>query len=284
VSGVSLQFWPSCEKLGSLGIIKTYVFHYSFLVLLMTYTVLGTLYNRYVLQLRGFDQIPQFSVESMKYHGREALDWIKDMIATLDIWGHANGGPSGGYNGFSSAATPTTNPVSHQSQVFSTGESQEDGAAFSGGSGGFIRPQASRARSAAFQRSETNPVSHQSQVNAQIAESLSFSSVVPHSPSPPVKSATHPESNIPRIHRSGPPDSHKSMKDEREFMLGDDDDAEELVDTSGPPPLPQRSNSSLPLPQGAASNISATDSVGSEENPAAALRGRDLGGGDVIRL
>lgn len=40
----------------------------------MTYTALGTLYNRYVLQLRGFDQIPQFSVESMKYHAREATD------------------------------------------------------------------------------------------------------------------------------------------------------------------------------------------------------------------
>ncbi len=35
----------------------------------MAYTVLGVLYNRFVLQLRGFDQIPQFSVESMNYHG-----------------------------------------------------------------------------------------------------------------------------------------------------------------------------------------------------------------------
>jgi len=254
-----------------------------FLVLLMTYTVLGTLYNRFVLQLRGFDQIPQFSVESMKYHGSEALDWIKDVVANLDIGGHASGGAGGGYNGRSSTPIPTTNPVSHQSQVFGTGDSQE-GAAFGGGGGGFIRPQASRTRSAAFQRFETNPVSHQSQVNAQIAQSLSFSTTEPHSPSPPIKSPTHPESSIPQIRRSGPPDFRGSTKDERDFMLVDDEDAEELGDISAPPPLPQKSASSPPPPQGVTPNISTINSGGSEENPAAALRGRDLGGGDVILL
>jgi len=248
----------------------------------MTYTVLGTLYNRYVLQLRGFDQIPQFSMESMKYHGREALDWIKDVVSTLDIGGHASGGAAGGHSGLSSAPTPT-NPVSHHSQAFGTGDNQE-GAAFGGGGGGFIRPQASRTRSAAFQRFETNPVSHQSQVNAQIAQSLSFSTTESHSPSPSAKSPVYTESNIPQIPRSGPPDSPGLTKDERDFMLGDDEDAEELGDISAPPPLPQKSASSHPPPQGAAPNISTTNSVGSEENPAAALRGRDLGGGDVIRL
>ncbi|KXN84971.1 hypothetical protein AN958_11816 [Leucoagaricus sp. SymC.cos] len=57
------------------------------LILLMTYTVLGTLYNRYVLQLRGYDQIPQFSVESMRYHAREAVDWIQDIMAAYNIGG-----------------------------------------------------------------------------------------------------------------------------------------------------------------------------------------------------
>ncbi|KAJ3544610.1 hypothetical protein NMY22_g2724 [Coprinellus aureogranulatus] len=60
----------------------------AFLSLLAAYTVLGTLYNRYVLQLRGFDQIPQFSLESMKYHTSEAIDWLKDIAATLDIPGN----------------------------------------------------------------------------------------------------------------------------------------------------------------------------------------------------
>ena len=249
----------------------------------MTYTVLGTLYNRYVLQLRGFDQIPQFSVESMRYHGTEAYDWIKDMVAILDIGGHARGGAGGGYNGFSSAGIPTTNPVSHQSQVFGASDIQEEGGAFGEGGGGFIRPQTSRTQSNSFRRFETNPVSHQSQVNAQNAQSLSFSTSVPHPPSP-VRSP-YSEPSIPQVRTSGAPDSRGSTKDERDFMLGDeDDDAEELGNISVPPPLPEKVASNLPPRQAAAPNISATNSSSSEENPAAAVRGRDLGDGDVIRL
>ena len=263
---------------------NTYGFYCSFLVLLMTYTVLGTLYNRYVLQLRGFDQIPQFSVESMKYHGREAYDWIKDMIATLDIGGRASRGVGGGYSGLSSAGIPTTNPVSHQSRVFGAGDIQEEGGAFGEGGGGFIRPQTSRTQSNSFRRVETNPVSHQTQVNAQTAQSLSFSTSASYSVSPPIQSP-YPQSTIPQVHRSGPPDSRGSTKDERDFLLGDeDDDAEELGDISVPPPLPQKVASSPPPQQDAALNVSATNSSISEENPAAAARGRDLGGGDVIRL
>jgi len=246
----------------------------------MTYTVLGTLYNRYVLQLRGFDQIPQFSLESMQYHGREAYDWIKDMVATLDVGGRASGGAGGGYSGLSSAGVPTTNPVSHQSRVFGA---QEEGGAFSGGGAGFIRPQTSRTQSTSSRRFDTNPVSHQTQVNAQNAQSLSFSTTVPHSPSPPTQSS-YPESTIPQVHRSNPSDSRGSTKDERDFMFGDeDDDAEELGDISIPPSAPQKIPSS-PLPQQVgAPSISATTST-SEENPAGAARGRDLGGGDVIHL
>jgi hypothetical protein len=277
--GFSSRYWRWCEYL--LVIIGYYHLRvFSFLVLLMTYTVLGTLYNRYVLQLRGFDQIPQFSVESMKYHGREAYDWIKDMVAALDIGGHTSGGAGGGYSGLSSAGIPTTNPVSHQSQVFGAGDIQQGGA-FGQGGGGFVRPQTSRTQSSSFRRFETNPVSHQSQVNAQTAQSLSFSTSVPHSPSPPIQSP-YSESTIPQVRRSGPPDSRGSTKEERDFMLGgEDDDAEELGDISVPPTLPEKVASNPPPQQAAASDISATNSSIPEENPAAA---RDLGDGDVIRL
>jgi len=248
----------------------------------MTYTVLGTLYNRYVLQLRGFDQIPQFSLESMQYHGREAYDWIKDMVAILDVGGRASGA-GGGYSGLPSSGIPRTNPVSHQSQVFGAGDIQEEGGAFGGSGAGFIRPQTSRTQSTSSKRFDTNPVSHQTQVNAQNAQSLSFSTSIPHSPPPPTQSS-YPESTIPQVHKSSPSDSRGSTKDERDFMLGDeDDDAKELGDISLPPPVPQKLPSS-PLPQQVnAPSISATTST-SEENPAAAARGRDLGGGDVIRL
>jgi hypothetical protein len=37
-------------------------FH-KFSAFLMAYAVLGTLYNRYILRLRGVDQIPQFSIQ-----------------------------------------------------------------------------------------------------------------------------------------------------------------------------------------------------------------------------
>src|SRR5271154_2003082 len=102
---------------------------FSFLVLLMTYAVLGTLYNRYVLQLRGVDQIPQFSIESMRYHGSEALDWIKDIITGLDIGGRRSGGtpygglPSSGLpsGGLPSGGLRTPNPVSHHSQTSGSG-------------------------------------------------------------------------------------------------------------------------------------------------------------------
>jgi cation-dependent mannose-6-phosphate receptor len=222
-------------------------------------------------------------VESMKYHGREAYDWIKDMVATLDIGGPASRGAGGSYSGLSSAGIPTTNPVSHQSRVFGAGDIQEEGGAFGEGGGGFIRPQSSRTQSNSFRRFETNPVSHQTQVNAQTAQSLSFSTSASHSPSPPIQSP-YPESTIPQVRRSGPPDSRGSTKDERDFMLGDEDeDAEELGDISVPPPLPQTITSSPPPRQGAAPSISATNSSISE-NPAATARGRDLGGDDVIRL
>ncbi|KAF8971884.1 mannose-6-phosphate receptor binding domain-containing protein [Flammula alnicola] len=256
-----------------------------FLVVLMTYTVLGTLYNRYVLQLRGFDQIPQFSIESMKYHGQEAWDWIKDMAAALDIGG--TGGRAGGYSGLSSSGPRTPNPVSHQSQVSGFGHAddvEEGGDLARGVGGGFIRPQLSKNRSATFQRVETNPISHQTQVNA--AQSLSFSASASPSP-PPGLGQSPPQQNrqIPQTRRLGP-DARGSTAEERDFMLGDDDeDAEELVDVKAPPPALEQRSSNPSSPQGSSSgSISAPAANSAEPNPAAAARGRDLGGGDVIRL
>ncbi|KAF5375607.1 hypothetical protein D9757_008549 [Collybiopsis confluens] len=82
-------------------------------VLVMLYLVLGTLYNRYILNLRGFDQIPQFSLEAMKYHSREALDWFRDLMSQFyegsqrsgwggnvpRSWGGARGGSQVGTGG-----------------------------------------------------------------------------------------------------------------------------------------------------------------------------------------
>lgn len=249
----------------------------------MTYTVLGTLYNRYVLQLRGYDQIPQFSIESMKYHGREALDWIKDIMAMYNI-----GGGSGG--GYGRAAT---NPVSHQSQVsaFNASDDLEEGGVNGAAAGGFVRPQAKRTTSNPFQRADINPVSHQSQVTAQ-AQSLSYAQT----PTPTQSSFTPPQSTQSPPNPSTPqagrriiqvPQAREPTKEEREFMLGEDEsDAEELGEVSAPPPsLPsEQLISTTPSPPGGSTPATSSTPAIADSNQAAALRGRDLGGGDAIRL
>lgn len=198
----------------------------------MTYTVLGTLYNRYVLQLRGIDQIPQFSIESMRYHGSEALDWIKDLNAGLNIGARSGGNSYDGLqsNGLPSRGVRTPNPVSHHSQTSRPGppDDLEENEGNNNGGGGFIRPQQSKNRAAPFQRLETNPVSHQSQV---IAQSLSFSAAS----SPPPSQPQHHTHDLPQGRRSAT-DRRDSTREERDVMLGDDEDAEELADISTPVP------------------------------------------------
>lgn len=191
--------------------------------------MLGTLYNRYVLQLRGVDQIPQFSIESMRYHGGEALDWIKDIIAGLDIGGHGSGGTP--YGGLPSSRLPsgvsrTPNPVSHHSQNSGPGpaDDREENNVDKSGGGGFIRPQPNKNKASPFQRLEINPVSHHSQA---IAQSLSFATV-----SPPLSQSHTPD--LPPQGRQSAPDKQDSTKEEQDFMLGNDEDAEELVDVSTP--------------------------------------------------
>ena len=240
----------------------------------MTYAVLGTLYNRYVLQLRGVDQIPQFSIESMRYHGCEAWDWIKDIISGLNIGGHRSGGiPYGSRpSGLPSGGPRMPNPVSHHSQNSATGPSgPSDDLEVNGGLNkssnvGFIRSQQSKNRGSPFQRLETNPVSHQSQI---FAESLSFPAASP----PP----SHPQH-----HHDLPPhpqlsmNSRGSTKEEGDFIPGDDEDAEELLDVSMLVP-----HSPTTRPSETTSNA---DVAASSADLAAAARGRDLGGGDHIRL
>ena len=213
-----------------------------FLSVLMAYTILGVLYNRYVLQLRGVEQIPQFSIESMRYHASEALDWFKDILEGY----HAS--RQGGQNPYASvppSAAPrsATNPVSHYTQSTEpttprTGDIESDGSSFPSG---FVRPQAGKNRASAFQRYETNPVSHQTQVNA----SLSFSS--------PLPSASSPAPAVPP--KSPPASQSVPVVEDQTFSLGDvDADAEELVDVQTSRPLqatprpPQPTSAASPVP------------------------------------
>ncbi|KAF8890094.1 mannose-6-phosphate receptor binding domain-containing protein [Infundibulicybe gibba] len=136
-----------------------------FVGFLMLYAVLGTLYNRYVLQLRGFDQIPQFSIESMKYHGSEAWGWLQDVITGLSTGREYSSGHLA-----TNGSRGAPNPVSHHSQSGDVGSE-------------FTRPQ-NGARTGFSGDARTNPVSHQSQVIQQPQSPLP--------PSPPPKSSPPP--------------------------------------------------------------------------------------------
>ncbi|KAE9403670.1 hypothetical protein BT96DRAFT_990100 [Gymnopus androsaceus JB14] len=230
-------------------------------VLVLGYLICGTLYNRFVLQLRGFDQIPQFSIEGMKYHGREALDWFRDIMSQLYEGGQRNGwggsvprswsGGSNATNGFGVGSRlppggggfrrpmPRTggsaaNSFSHQAQVDVGREPSNAPDAPSDGASGFARPS----------RGATNPISHQSQVNA-----------VPQQTAPPP----------PKKFESG-----SSTKEERAFMLGDDDAEEDDLVTPAPTPAPTTSSAVPP-----------SDNAPED---AAQLRGRGLEDGGTIRL
>uniref|UniRef100_A0A0W0FGG8 Autophagy-related protein 27 n=1 Tax=Moniliophthora roreri TaxID=221103 RepID=A0A0W0FGG8_MONRR len=203
-----------------------------FLILLMLYVVFGTLYNRYVLQLRGFDQIPQFSLEAMKYHSREALDWFKDVMSSFYEGGQRTGmgGLGGGVGGFRGGFAPVgrrpapgprrnpTNPVSHQAQVdVGSGGDGGEGGDFVGG---FVRPTGTpRSQNT---RPSTNPISHQSQVNAQQQQQRQQQSP-PREPTPPLPQA-----------KSVAKDTGPATREERAFMLGDDDEEEDVATAAAP--------------------------------------------------
>lgn len=201
---------PTNENGGVWGFFAMLAF--AVLILLLTYTVLGTLYNRYVLQLRGFDQIPQFSIESMKYHAREAVDWLKDIMAAYNIGG------SGGSLPYTSRGARATNPVSHHTQASDELNINQ--------STTFVRPRPSNSRSTS--RPDVNPVSHHAQMQAEIEQTQPSHSPAP---APPPKQSL--SQFTPRRVDLG---SRGPTKEEREFMLGDDDEeeGEELEDKSTP--------------------------------------------------
>ncbi|KAL0952188.1 hypothetical protein HGRIS_008799 [Hohenbuehelia grisea] len=111
---------------------------------LMGYLVLGTLYNRFVLGLQGFDQVPRFSFAGMAYHSQQAFEYFKDMLAQRSL--HL---PTSRTDYEPPRAT---NPVSHQSNV--------DGMQ---GMGLGHRDRAWRGRGGGAQQ-QANPISHQAQI------------------------------------------------------------------------------------------------------------------------
>src|SRR6266550_3033742 len=175
----------------------------------MAYTIFGTLYNRYVLQLRGFDQIPQFSLESMKYHAREAIDWFKDIMTIMYENSQRRGSDGGGLPfrrpGGSSNAP---NPFSHHTQSNVGNE--------------FARPQANRTESTT-RRPDINPVSHQNQVQV---ESLSIGT------STQQQAASVPTPQQKDKHKTGDvPIKESAPQEKQEFTLdNDDDELEEEMD------------------------------------------------------
>lgn len=49
------------------------------MILLMAFTVISTVYNRFVLRLRGFDQLPKFTIA----HVREIWDICSEFLRAL---------------------------------------------------------------------------------------------------------------------------------------------------------------------------------------------------------
>ncbi|KAJ3985587.1 mannose-6-phosphate receptor binding domain-containing protein [Lentinula detonsa] len=238
-------------------------------ILVMLYLVFGTLYNRYVLQLRGFDQIPQFSIEAMKYHGRQALNWFRDIMGQLyegsqgSGWGgnvpRSWGGRSNDNVGFGVGSrlppgrtTPRTNArsdsgtniFSHQAQV-DVGNGEPPSALDTPDEvvGGFVRPSKGH--------SSMNPISHQNQTK-------------------PATSVSKPPAPLPvKKYEPG-----SSTAEERTFMLGDDDEEDDVIVTPMTAAAARRPEDETSPPN---ESQTATDST-------AQLRGRDLGDEGSIRL
>jgi hypothetical protein len=226
------------------------------------------------MHLRGIDQIPQFSIASMKYHAHESLDWLKDIVVGMHEGGRSIGANSGffyrsgsgvdsesGLGGGRGFSRTGTNPVSHQSQ------NQTHGGTASGNGGGFVRPKPRTGSELGNSKhGDINPISHQAQSRADNGESSSL-------PTHPAKKDS-PRPNSIQV------DTADSTKEEREFMLGDDegdegDDVGVALSKPIPTPAPQRLDPVV---------SSASVAPDAESGDASEMRGRDLGGGDAMRL
>ncbi|KAG6919865.1 hypothetical protein DXG01_015573 [Tephrocybe rancida] len=249
---------PTNEPAGAWGWFAYLIF--TIISLALLYLVAGTLYNRFVLNLRGIDQIPRFSFESMQYHAYEAVDWFKDLTGIA----------SNQYNyrlpeeGLSSSAgsvfprsaqgTAGINPVSHQTQVSSPPPAQSAG----GGAGAaFVRPYHSRTASStgpAGKKPDINPVSHQAQALAPPLPQAQ--------PQPPFQDRTPPPLASAPTPNQAPAPVKKEKPRPQPFDLGDDDDDDVGLRTA--------SSAAISMGQGGV---------------AAQERGRDLGEGEgVVRL
>jgi len=103
----------ACPTTESAGFYGYFAFSLaSFVALLMLYLVCGTLYNRFVLRLSGFDQIPQFSLTSLKYHASAAFENLRDVFESFY---HGSRGTGLGLSGSRTDANRRgMNPLSHQ--------------------------------------------------------------------------------------------------------------------------------------------------------------------------
>ncbi|KZT72916.1 mannose 6-phosphate receptor domain-containing protein [Daedalea quercina L-15889] len=66
---------PTHEKTGAVGFVTVFLAVLG--TLLMLYILVGTFYNRYVLELRGFDQIPRISFAGIAEFARSCVDRLK---------------------------------------------------------------------------------------------------------------------------------------------------------------------------------------------------------------
>ena len=142
----------------------------------------------------------------MKYHSREAADWVKDIMSTYNIGGTQEILPH------DPRGVGATNPVSHHNQTSEELNINQDNT--------LLRPQLSTPHLPP--RSDMNPVSHHAQMQTKTQQSRSSGQV------PPKTSLKqpYPQSRRADLGNRGP------TQEEREFLLGHDE--EELEDKLTP--------------------------------------------------
>ncbi|KAJ6613521.1 mannose-6-phosphate receptor binding domain-containing protein [Mycena sp. CBHHK59/15] len=205
------------------------------LTLLALYLALGTLYNRFVLGLRGAEQLPRFSLAGAHYHASEAWDSFREWLAGQSNpssrgyapaargWGAEEGGLGGGVGGVGASGggggggggfvrrtplQPQTNPASHQTGVMQPLPQQQQNQ----NPPMNVQP----AKTAGVGAGALNPASHQTRVMQQSATPPAQSPA--QQPSPFARMATPP----PAVQRK---DSGPGTKDEqRAFLVGEDEE------------------------------------------------------------
>ncbi|KAJ8507698.1 hypothetical protein ONZ45_g9948 [Pleurotus djamor] len=253
------------------------------LILTMLYLVIGILHNRFVLHLQGYDQIPQFSLSSMRYHVSHFVEWLKEVWQTgrFELPGGGSLGGGGGLGGFG-GRREDVNPVSHQAGVRPTPTPAP-------GPNAHAQPSAA----APGFGSKTNPFSHQAQAHAQSQGSSGFVRPTPSTaskPTPPLPSTAFsdnpPEQTAKSL--SSPPEERKTPNSGRvgagvfsvEDEADDEDGGQELVD------VPSSTSTSTPTPAAPPHAAPATAVPQGSSADVAGVRGRGVGmdSEGVIRL